>query len=134
MNKKSSMADLMQTTHVPDADIIKAESGVHAIVRESQVDILLMLGEREYAEQSDQERAFIRVKVWSVIRPELCSFSDIRCKGKNRDEMARAIEFAAPALGERQELLYGDKHELSRLSVSAKKHYLDLCEELSKPR
>lgn len=131
-SKKPLLSDLKLTTAAPGAEYVPYAKGVHAIVRESQVDLLFMLAPEDYIGQPQLDRALIRVKVWSVKRPELNSFTDIRIKGKTKDEITRAVEFAAPALGERQEILYGDKHELSVLSREAKKHYLSLCDEMAK--
>jgi hypothetical protein len=134
---KANLADLKNTTAVADARPVEFAKATHGIVRESQVDVLFMMApvmDDEGIIRSESERRLIRIKVWSKKRPGLFSFTDIKCSGKSRAEMARACEFAAPALGERQEILYGDVHELSVLSRKAKEHFNELCDHMEREK
>jgi hypothetical protein len=133
--KLVNLNDLKNTTTVADATPVEFAVATHGIVRESQVDVLFMMAPLMNDDgiiQSESDRRLIRIKVWSKKRPGLFSFTDIKCAGRSRDEMARACEFAAPALGERQEILYGDVHELSVLSKKAKEHFNELCAHLER--
>lgn len=131
--KLVNLDDLKNTTAVRDAAPVEFAKATHGIVRESEVDVLFMMAPKMTDEGvivSESDRRLIRIKVWSKSRPGLFSYTDIKCAGRSRDEMARACEFAAPALGERQEILYGDVHELSVLSRKAKEHFKELCVHL----
>lgn len=136
--REVDLTQLAKTETVDSAEYVPFAEATHAIVKESQVDILFMIPPQIddlgilHSIDDRLKKRLIRVKVWSKKRPELCSFTDIACAGKSQAEMSHAIEWAAPALGERQEILYGDKHELSRLSRDAVKHFGELIAVLTK--
>lgn len=139
MTRLASDFDVLKKTEVvADAAPVEGQAAA-AIVGESRVDVLFIIQD-EWDYSGDQpkwngslaDRRNIRVKVWSVKKPALFSYTDIKVTGKNAAEMAKACEYAAAALAERQCALYGDNHEIVRCARAGFTHYKELVEHLSR--
>ena len=122
---------LDKTTIVDDVAPVAGAIATDAIVQESQVDVLLMLSPG-WTPGTEGAHRLVRVKVWSKIKPTLFSYTDIPVPGKSQREMAKAVEYAAAALAERQCVLYGDMHEIARCALGARKHFIELCAYITK--
>jgi len=134
-DKRPSLDELKHTQKsegaAPEMDLVTT----HGVVKESQVDILLMQAPREnLLLLPTSDNFYIRVKLWSKRRPELNSYSDIYCKGKTKAEVATACEFVAAGLAERQITLYMDSHDPYTIAKEAKKGFLALMSYLETHR
>lgn len=129
---------LKKTTLVGEAQAISADDTVmtDAILRESMVDILFEIEARRDVHdiRPTNDRRVIRVKVWSKVKPNLNSSTTIAVMGRSQSEMARACEYAAAALAERQCGLYGDNHNLVEIAKAGRDHFNELCRELARKR
>lgn len=118
---------MKHTTALTTPDVAPDPTGrtVSGIVRESPVDVLFMLNE-------GNER-LIRVKVFCKTREGLFRFTDIKCEGNTRDEMAQKVGVAAGAIAEQLCALYGNgSAEPSDCARWAGQHFRELCELLAK--
>lgn len=139
VTRLASDFDVLKKTEVV-ADVAPVEgTATHAIVGESRVDVLFIIQDQwDYSGDTPKwngtlaDRRHIRVKVWSVKKPALFSYTDIKVSGKSASEMAKACEYAAAALAERQCALYGDAHEIVRCARAGFTHYKELVEYLTR--
>lgn len=134
--RQSDFDILNKTTVVEEARVVDSEDTLvtHGIVKEGRVDILFEI-ERptdQYDIRSIAERRIVRVKVYSVAKPLLNSSTCISVKGRSQAEMARACEFAAAALAERQCGLYNDHHDPVEFAKLGRKRFNELCVHLAR--
>lgn len=90
----------------------------HAIVKESlvEVELRLIAGER-----------FVRVKVYSLVKPNLFRYSDIRVAGNSQEDMQRKCGMLGGTLAEQLIELYRDLVEPSHCAKMAGRHFAELC-------
>lgn len=131
---KADLKDLKHVQAVDGAAPVSCAVETHGIVRESPVDVMMMLAPERYAGEPISDRRVVRIKVWSNIKPELFSFTDIRVPGNTKQEMHRKCVFAAASLAERQIIMGTGSNEPSYTARKAGDHFIELCEHLSKQR
>lgn len=131
-DKVKFLSELKHTTALTSPDVAPVVDAqmTHGIERESNVDIMFMLAPEEYIGQPERDRRLIRVKVWSKVKPSLFRFSDIKCAGKNEQEMLSACGMVAGILAEQLQALYADTVEPSECARDAGRHFRELVEHL----
>ena len=134
MKPKADLNDLRHVQAVEGAETLDYGVATHAVERESPVDIVLMVAPANYVGEPPKDRTFVRVKVWSKVKKNIFSYTDLHVPGHNRSEMHKRCCFAGAMLAERQIVMFGDAHEPSYMARKAGEHFNELCDHLEHAR
>lgn len=131
MKKGKTLGALKETTSFRDADVrtqsVEAPNSMtHGIIRESQVDVLYMM--------TPDERRFIRVKVWSLVKKGLFRYSDIFVAGNSQTEMIKKCGMVAGVCAEGLIAQFKDLVDPSECARKAGQHFRELVEFINTSR
>lgn len=81
--------------------------------------------------QRPDKTGWLRLKLWSQVKPRLHSFRDLELdRVSSKQEAARAMEITGGALAEYQCEKYGDVHDPSACAKAAREAFEELWDEL----